>query len=127
MLKNLAWFGGLVILPLALFALLTTLTLPAQAQGEPPHIVIGTAKANGTPVAAGSTVTAWGGDEQIGSATTTDGGNFTIQISRTSGIISFEINLAPANETIPHWEQSGRTGSASNRFILTSDASRDPY
>lgn len=34
MLKNLAWFGGLVILPLALFALLTTLTLPAQAQGE---------------------------------------------------------------------------------------------
>ena len=61
MLKNLAWLGGLVILPLAVFALLTTLTLPAQAQGAVPHLVIGTATANGSPVAEGSTVTAWGG------------------------------------------------------------------
>ncbi len=34
MLKNLAWLGGLVILPLVVFALLTTLPLPVQAQGE---------------------------------------------------------------------------------------------
>ena len=127
MLKNLAWFGGLVILPLALFALLTTLTLPAQAQGEPGHIVIGTAQANGSPVAAGSTVTAWGGDEQIGSATTTEGGHFTIQISRTSGAIRFKVNGVFANETIPSWQQGGRTGSSSDRFVLTFDEMQSPY
>ena len=38
MLKNLAWLGGLVILPLAVFALLTTLALPAQAQGDEPRM-----------------------------------------------------------------------------------------
>ena len=122
MLKNLAWFGGLVILPLAVFALLTTLTFPAQAQGVPPHIVFGTAKANGSPVAAGSTVTAWGGDQQIGSTTTTEGGHFTIQVSQTSGIIRFKINGVVANETI-NWFQSGAcTGcpsSGDDPFILT--------
>ena len=38
MLKNLAWLGGLVILPLAVFALLTTLPLPVQAQGDEPRV-----------------------------------------------------------------------------------------
>ena len=119
MLKNLAWLGGLVILPLAVFALLTTLPLPAQAQGEPPHIVIGTATANGSPVAEGSTVTAWDGDTQIGTTTTSDGGSFTLQVSRSNGPIRFKVNGAFANETISQWVQSGRTGSSSERFILT--------
>ena len=38
MLKNLAWLGGLVILPLAVFALLTTLPLTAQAQENGPRV-----------------------------------------------------------------------------------------
>ena len=112
-------FGVLLVAALVVFALLTTLSLPAQAQGPPPHIVIGTAQANGSPVAAGSTVTAWGGDEQIGSATTEADGNFTMQVNRTSGIIHFKINGVFANETIHQWEQGGYTGSGSERFILT--------
>ena len=58
MLKTLAWLGGLVILPLSVFAFLTVLPFTAQAQGEPPHIVIGTAKANSSPVGAGISVVA---------------------------------------------------------------------
>ena len=119
MLKNLAWLGGLVILPLAVFALLTTLPLPAQAQGEPPHLFIGTAKADGSPVADGSTVTAWDGGTQIGSATTAGGGNFTIQVSRSSGVIRFKINGIYAAETHPYFQPGQNTGTASDRFILT--------
>ena len=114
MLKTAGWLTGLVILPLALFTLLTTLTLPAQAQGEPPHVVIGTAQTNGSPVAAGSTVTAWNGDEQIGSATTGESGNFQLEIYGPYGIIRFKINGVFANETI-QWEGGTVTGG----FILT--------
>ena len=125
MLKNLAWFGGLVLLPLSVFILLTALTLPAQAQGEPPHIVVGKAIANGSPVAAGSTITAWGGDEQIGAATTGEGGAFTIQVVRTSEIVRFKVNGVFAKETIT-WEQGRRHGSRDNRFILTIDCQPCP-
>ena len=109
MLKNLAWLGGLVILPLAVFALLTTLPLPAQAQEDPPHIFIGTAKTNGSPVLAGGTVTAWDGDKQIGSATTTDGGNFLIQVNRAPGVIHFKVNGTYAAETHSMWGAGDRT------------------
>ena len=130
MLKTLAWLGGLVILPLALFALLTTLPFTAQAQGEPGHIIIGTAKGNGSPVPAGSTVTAWDGDSQIGSATTREGGHFDLQVSRPSGVIRFKVNGVFANETHPWWQSGGITGSDSNRFILTvgeSDPDATPW
>ncbi len=120
MLKNLAWLGGLVILPLAVFALLTTLPLTAQAQGEPPHIVIGKAIADGSAAATGSTVTAWDGNTEIGSATTGEGGNFFLQVSRPSGsVIHFKVNGVFANETLSWWESGYSTGSNSERFILT--------
>lgn len=119
MLKNVAWFGGLVLLPLSVFALLVTLIQPAQAQGAPPHIVIGTAKANGWPVPAGTTIIAWAGEQQIGSATTAADGHFTLLMSQASGVIRFTVNGIIAHETIPYWEESARQGSGTDRFILT--------
>ena len=119
--------GALLVAALAVFALLTTLWLPVKAQGEAPHLFIGTAKSNGSPVGAGSTVTAWDGESQIGSATTTDGGNFTLQVSRSSGPISFQVDGATANETHSHWRSGDQTGSPSDRFILTFDETQSPY
>ena len=94
---------------LAIVAMLSALPAAALAQGEPPHIVIGTASANGFPVPAGGTVTAWDGDSQIGSATTEAGGAFTLQVSRSSGAISFKVNGVDAVETIGSWMQGTHT------------------
>ena len=79
-----------------------------QGQSDSPHIFIGNATINGVPPAVGSTVTAWDGDRQIGSATTTAGGNFFLNVYRSSGPISFRVNGLTANETHPSWEFGGR-------------------
>ena len=90
-----------------------------QGQSDSPHIFIGNATINGVPPAVGSTVTAWDGDRQIGSATTTDDGNFTLLVYRSAGPIGFRVNGLNANETHPSWEFGGTTGTSTNPFTLT--------
>lgn len=90
-----------------------------QGQSDAPHIFIGRAIVKGVPAPVGSTVTAWDGHRQIGYATTTDDGNFTLSVARSIGPIGFRVNGLDANETHPSWEFAGRTGTPTNRFALT--------
>ena len=89
-----------------------------QGQSDAPHIFIGKATINGVAPAVGSTVTAWDWDQQIGSATTTDDGNFVLIVYRSAGPISFRVNGLTAKETLP-WVYGGRNGTDTNRFTLT--------
>lgn len=111
---------------LAIVGMLSALPLTALAQSDAPHIFIGKATANGFPVAAGGTVTAWDGDKQIGSATTTAGGAFTLSVDRSSGPISFQINGVAAQETHPTWQFGGRNGTPTAPFTLTARGQTAP-
>ena len=90
-----------------------------QGQSDAPHIFIGKATINGVAPAVGSTVTAWDGGRQIGYATTTDDGNFTLSVARSAGPISFRVNGLDANETHPSWVFGGRSGYYTDPFTLT--------
>ena len=111
---------------LAIVGMLSALPLTALAQSDAPHIFIGRATANGFPVPAGGTVTAWDGDKQIGSATTTAGGAFTLSVDRSAGPISFKINGVDAQESHPTWEFGGRQGTAAAPFTLTAQGQTAP-
>lgn len=111
---------------LAIVGMLSALPAAALAQSDAPHVFIGTAMANGFPVPAGGTVTAWDGDKNIGTATTMSGGAFTLQVARSSGPINFQINGVAAKETHPVWEFGGRTGTAADRFTLTAEGQTAP-
>ena len=104
---------------LAIVGMLSALPAAALAQEARPHIFIGKATVNGIPAAAGSTVTAWDGDKQIGSKAIVAGGTFTMLVSRSDGAISFKVDGVDANESHPTWQSGHRTGSPAEPFVLT--------
>ena len=61
-----------------------TLTVSGLGPGEPPQALIGTASVNGMPVPAGTSITAWDGDKQIGSAQASEGGEYTLLVARSA-------------------------------------------
>lgn len=106
---------------LAIVGMLSALPAAALAQSgsDAPHIFIGKATVNGVPATPGSVVTAWDGDKQIASASITAGGAFTLQVARSSGPISFQVDGVAANETHPTWQFGHRTGTRAAPFTLT--------
>lgn len=77
---------------------------------EPPlHIFSGTVRVNGFPAEAGTDITAWSEERVIGSTTTTAGGQFTIEVSRAAGPISFWVNAWRAIKTHIHWTSGEKT------------------
>ena len=111
---------------LAIVGMLSALPAAALAQSDAPHIFIGKATVNGFPATPGGTVTAWDGDKQIGSATIEAGGTFTLNVDRSAGAISFQINGVAAQETHPAWEFGGLEGTSSDRFALTARGQTAP-
>ena len=83
-----------------------SLTVSRPGPSEPPLVLIGIASVDGAPVPAGSLITAWDGDRQIGSTQATEGGEYTLLIARSSGPITFKIRSLDADQTYPSW-QSG--------------------
>ena len=104
---------------LAIVGMLSALPAAALAQSDQPHIFIGKATVNGIPATPGSVVTAWDGDEQIGSKVIAAGGTFTMLVSRSDGPITFKVDGVDANESHPAWERGGRQGTSAAPFILT--------
>lgn len=76
---------------------------------EPPHIFSGTVRVNGFPAEAGTDITAWSEERVIGSTTTTAGGQFTIEVSRAAGPISFRVNAWRAIKPHIHWTSGEKT------------------
>ena len=58
---------------------------------------------NGVPVSAGTSITAWDGDQQVGSTQSREGGDYTLLINRSSGPITFKIGALVADQTYPNW------------------------
>ena len=105
---------------LAVMMLVAALPMSVLAQGDVPHIFIGTAEVNGLTAPTGTPITAWDGGSQIGSTAVTAGGKFTIYVSRAPGRITFKIDNVDAAESHPSWEFGGlKTG-----FTLTADGQR---
>ena len=104
---------------LAIVGMLSALPAAALAQEARPHIFIGKATVNGIPATPGSTVTAWDGDEQIGSKVVSAGGTFVMLVSRSDGQITFKVDGVDANESHPTWQSGHRTGTSAAPFTLT--------
>ena len=104
---------------LAIVGMLSALPAAALAQSDAPHVFIGKATVNGVPATPGSVVTAWDGDKKIGTATIMTQGNFVLNVDRSAGAISFQVDGVAANETHPTWQFGGRNGTSSDRFALT--------
>ena len=109
-------------------AMLSTLPLTAGAQGEPPHIFSGIASINGFPTPPGTEITAWDEARLIGVTTTTEGGEFSIAVSRAYGPISFRINYLWAMEIYPYWDLGGvaREFHLNARGLVAKPAAMEP-
>ena len=92
---------------LTIVALVAALPMSVLAQNDAPHIFIGTAAINGRTAATGTSITAWDGEKQIGTTPVTAGGQFTIEVNRSSGRITFKIDNVDADESHPAWEFGG--------------------
>ena len=92
---------------LTIVALVAALPMSVLAQNDAPHVFIGTAIVNGLTATTGVPITAWDGDTQIGSATVTAGGKFQINVSRSSGRITFNIDNVAAAQSHAMWEFGG--------------------
>ena len=95
-----------------------TLTVSGLGPGEPPHILIGTASVDGTPVPPGTSITAWDGDRQIGSAKAREDGKYTLFVARSAGPITFKIGSLDADQTYRSW----MSGQITRGFDLTATA-----
>ena len=104
---------------LAIVGMLSALPLTALAQNNPPHIVLGKATVNNFPATAGVTVTAWDGDTQAGTATTTAGGDFYLEVDASETTITFQVDGVAAQETLAEAPSGELTGSSSERFTLS--------
>ena len=82
-----------------------TLTISGLGQGpsEPPMVLLGTASVDGSPVPAGTLITAWDGDRQIGSTQAREGGGYALLITRTVGPITFKLGSLVADQTYAEW------------------------
>ena len=92
---------------LTIVALVAALPMSVLAQNDAPHIFIGTAAVNGFTATPGTPITAWDGEKQIGSTPVTAGGEFTIEVNRSSGRITFKIDNVNAAQSHPAWEFGG--------------------
>ena len=106
-----------VLVLLAVMTLVAALPMSVLAQNEAPHLFIGTAVINGLTAATGTPITAWDSDSQIGSTTVTAGGKYIINVSRSSGRITFKIDNVDAAQSHPAWEFGG----LETEFTLTAD------
>ena len=89
--------------------LLALLPWALPAQGEPPHVVMGVATVDGATPAVGTEVTAHDGAGEIGTTFTKEGGSFSLQVSRPTGVISFTVAGVVTKETLPNWASGSRT------------------
>ena len=87
---------------------------------EPPHLFIGRATLNGNAVGPGVSVQAYDGGKLIGATVTQAGGNFTIHVHRSAGVITFRVNNQAAAESWGSWS----SGQANHGFNLTAGGSR---
>jgi len=98
-------FGRRLMLAICLALLLSVLAIPNTAQAATyPCLFYGTAAVNDEPVDAGTEITAWVGDEQVGSALTGDGGlevnRFTLSVDlEPPAEMTFKIGELNAIET----------------------------
>ena len=114
-----AIFGRILVL-LAIVAILAALPMTTLAQGEPPHVLMGTATLNGAPPPVGSEITARAGDREVGSTTVRAGGSFRIDVENPSGqLVTFMIEGVKAFQTLDGW----RSGFVQRNFELAAAAS----
>ena len=100
---------------LAIVALLGALPVPALAQGEPPHVLMGTATINGSPASPGTEIVAMAGGREVGSATARAGGSFRLDLSNPSGqLVTFMISGSQALQTLDGW----RSGFVQRNYSL---------
>ena len=92
-----------------------TLTVSGLGPGEPPQVLIGTASVDGMPVPPGTSITAWDGDRQIGSAKAVEDGKYTLLVARSAGPIAFKIGSLDADQTYRNW----MSGQITRGFDLT--------
>ena len=83
-----------------------------SAQQVPPHIIVGTASNNGTPVPTGTTISALIDGTTIGTARTSGSGNFTLMAGKSNSYegktMSFSIGDSSASETLV-WKKGEAT------------------
>ena len=70
---------------------------------------IGLASTNAALVEAGTEVTAWDGDRRVGITYSAGGGSYSIQVSRSSGPVTFKIDGLVAAQSYPQWAMGQRT------------------
>ena len=92
-----------------------TLAVSGLGPGEPPQVLIGTASVDGMPVPPDTSITAWDGDQQIGSAKAGEGGKYTLAVARSAGPITFKIGSLDADQTYTSWV----SGQITRGFDLT--------
>ena len=103
--------------------MLSVLPLTVSAQQEPPHVLIGTATLNGATPPIGTEVAAMEGGTKLGSATTTAGGKFTLQVQRPRGrVVTFTVSGVAASESLTNWQ----VGKIQPGFTLTASAAVRP-
>ena len=105
---------------LAIVAMLAALPMTTLAQGEPPHVLMGTATLNGAPPPVGAEITAHAGDREVGSTTVRAGGSFRIDVENPSGrLVTFMIGGVRVSQTLDGW----RSGFVQRNFELDAAAS----
>ena len=99
----------LLLLLLAIGLLAQAQASPAlvQAQGVPPHIIMGVVRVDGGSVADGTRVIAWSGTEQAAS-TRVSGGRYLLQVPQPTGPrqLTFTVDTFVSTQTVP-WEIGG--------------------
>ena len=110
-----------ILAVLAIVVMLLALPLTAYAQQSPPHVLIGTATLNGATPPIGTEVVAMAGDAKLGSAMTTAGGQFTLQVQRPpgGGAVTFMIAGVNTIQRLAQWE----IGKIQSGFNLNATAS----
>lgn len=113
-----------ILAVLALGWALSALPMPAMAQQDVPHVLLGTATLNGFMPPQGTPIVAKEGNNRLGSAMTRSGGKYTLQVARPSrgGVITFLVGGVEASERLANWE----LGKIQSSFTLTAMASLSP-
>ena len=70
----------------------------------PPHVFIGTARLDGSPVAEGTLINAYAGTKLVGATRATPGGNFSIHTHQSTSNVTFTVADSAAREKWTQWE-----------------------
>jgi len=95
-------------------------TFPPQLPGGrlPPHVFVGTARLDNSPVTEGTAINAYNGTRLVGATTASSGGKYSIHSHQSSGTITFTVANSPASESWNSWS----SGEITSGFRLTASS-----